>query len=43
LAEYSWREVEQMGGQEATAWYPTPAGRTLEASDIERAVYAEKT
>jgi methyltransferase (TIGR00027 family) len=42
LAQYSWREVEQMGSQEATAWYPAPSGRTLEASDIERAVYAEK-
>jgi methyltransferase (TIGR00027 family) len=43
LAEYSWRELEQMGSREAAAWYPTPSGRTLEASETERAVYAEKT
>lgn len=42
LAEYGWREVEQMGSQEASIWYPTPSGRTLQASDIERTVYAEK-
>lgn len=42
LAEYSWREVEQMGSREATAWYPTPSGRTLPVLEIERAVCAEK-
>lgn len=42
LAEYAWREVEQMGKDEATAWYPSPAGRTLGVSEIERSVYAEK-
>ena len=42
LAEYGWREVEQMGSQEAATWYPMPSGRRLTASDIERAVYAEK-
>lgn len=42
LAEYGWREVEQMGSQEAATWYPTPRGRVLTVSDIERTVYAEK-
>ncbi len=42
LVEYSWREVEQMGRDEAIAWYPAPAGRTLGVSEIERSVYAEK-
>lgn len=42
LAKYGWREVEQMGSQEAAMWYPAPEGRTLQTSDLERAVYAEK-
>ena len=42
LGEYGWREVEQMGSQEAAIWYPTPRGRSLITSDIERTVYAEK-
>ena len=43
LAEYGWREVEQMGSQDAARWYPTPSRRTLRATDIERTVYAELT
>lgn len=42
LAQYSWRELEQMGSQEASAWYPTSGGRTLQTTDIERVVLAEK-
>ncbi len=42
LAGYSWRELEQMGSQEAAVWYPTPGGRKLETTEIERAVLAEK-
>ena len=42
LAEYGWREVEQMGSREAAVCYPTPSGRTLPVWEIERAAYAEK-
>ena len=42
LAEYGWREREQVGPDEYEARYLRPAGRTLTASEIERAVYAER-
>ena len=42
LAEYGWRECEQVGPDEYADRYLEPAGRTLTASEIERAVYAER-
>jgi methyltransferase (TIGR00027 family) len=42
LAEYGWRECEQVGPDEYDARYLQPAGRQLAASEIERAVYAER-
>lgn len=42
LAEYGWREVEQMGSQEFIARYIRPNQRDLPVSEIERCVYAEK-
>ncbi|MCV7016881.1 SAM-dependent methyltransferase [Mycolicibacterium aichiense] len=41
LAEYGWREIDQVGPAEYTARYLRPAGRTDVVSEIERAVYAE--
>ena len=42
LAEFGWRECEQVGPDEYADRYLEPAGRTLTASEIERAVYAER-
>jgi methyltransferase (TIGR00027 family) len=42
LAEYGWRELEQVGSQEYMERYMRPSGRNLPVSEIERAVYAEK-
>ena len=43
LAEYGWREVEQVGPDEYAARYLQPAGRDDPlVSEIERAVYAER-
>jgi methyltransferase (TIGR00027 family) len=42
LAEYGWREVEQVGPSEYAARYLTPAGRDEPVSELERAVYAER-
>ncbi|HSD85087.1 MAG TPA: SAM-dependent methyltransferase, partial [Anaerolineae bacterium] len=42
LAEYGWKEVEQVGSQEYTSRYLKPSGRTMPVLEIERAVYAEK-
>ena len=42
LAEYGWRECEQVGPDEYADRYLDPAGRTITASEIERAVYAER-
>jgi methyltransferase (TIGR00027 family) len=42
LAEYGWRELEQVGPNEYADRYLEPAGRTLSASEIERAVHAER-
>jgi methyltransferase (TIGR00027 family) len=42
LAEYGWREVNQVGPSEYETRYLKPAGRNLTASEIERAVYAER-
>lgn len=42
LAEYGWHEREQVGPEEYAARYLTPNGRTMTASAIERAVYAER-
>ncbi|MCX2929088.1 SAM-dependent methyltransferase [Mycobacterium sp. CVI_P3] len=42
LAEYGWREVEQVGPAEYAARYLVPAGRDLAVSEIERAVSAER-
>ncbi|WP_439381117.1 SAM-dependent methyltransferase [Amycolatopsis lexingtonensis] len=43
LAEYGWREREQLGPAEFTARYLHPAGRDLPVSEIERSVLAEFT
>ena len=43
LAEYGWREREQLGPDEFTARYLRPAGRELPVSEIERSVLAEFT
>lgn len=42
LAEYGWRELEQMGSDELTARYVRPSGRSTPVSDLERTVHAEK-
>lgn len=42
LAEYGWREVDQVGPAEYAIRYLRPAGRDLAVSEIERAVYAER-
>ena len=42
LAEYGWREWKQVGPSEYSARNLQPAGRNLAASQIERAVYAER-
>lgn len=42
LAEYGWREVEQLGREAFTERYIEPNGRTLAVSDVERSVYAVK-
>ncbi len=42
LAEYGWRETEQLGPVEYRARYLAPAGRDQRVSEIERAVYAER-
>jgi methyltransferase (TIGR00027 family) len=41
LAEYGWREGEQVGPAEYEAHYLQPAGRNTQASEVELAVYAE--
>ncbi|WP_206791930.1 SAM-dependent methyltransferase [Amycolatopsis sp. MtRt-6] len=43
LAEYGWREREQLGPAEFTSRYLRPAGRDLPVSEIERSVLAELT
>jgi methyltransferase (TIGR00027 family) len=42
LAEYGWRESEQVGPDEYDARYLQPAGPQMTTSEIERAVYAER-
>lgn len=42
IAEYGWREVEQLGPEELRTRYVVPTGRDLGALRIERSVYAEK-
>jgi methyltransferase (TIGR00027 family) len=42
LAQFGWREVEQVGPEEYAARYLEPAGRNECVSEIERAVYAER-
>ncbi len=42
LAEYGWREVDQVGAEEYVARYIRPAGRDEAVSEIERAVYARR-
>ncbi|WP_433564210.1 SAM-dependent methyltransferase [Nocardia sp. CA-151230] len=43
LAEYGWRELEQVGGAEYTERFLAPAGRGGErVPDLERCVWAEK-
>jgi methyltransferase (TIGR00027 family) len=42
LAEYGWHEAEQVGPGEYHARYLQLAGRNTRASEIERAVYAER-
>jgi O-methyltransferase involved in polyketide biosynthesis len=41
LAEYGWRELDQVGPAEYAARYLRPAGRDSAVSEIERAVCAE--
>lgn len=43
LAEYGWRELEQVGAEELTTRYVRPAGRVVPVSELERSVHAEKT
>lgn len=43
LAEYGWREVDQVGSAEYASRYLRPAGRDTTVSEIERAVHAERT
>lgn len=42
LADYGWRQREQVGPQDYAERYLRPAGRTMTASAIERAVYAQR-
>ena len=42
LAEFGWREVEQMGPREFGERYIAPLGRALKVSGLERSVYAER-
>lgn len=42
LAEYGWRETEQLGPHEYRARYLKPAGRDRQVSEIERVVCAER-
>ena len=42
LADYGWRETEQMGPQEFAHRYITPSGRVLPVSEIERSVCAKR-
>lgn len=42
LAEFGWREVEQVGHDEYATRYLKPAGRDEPVSEIERTVYAER-
>jgi len=42
LAEYGWGECEPVGPDEDADRYLEPARRTLTASEIERALYAER-
>jgi methyltransferase (TIGR00027 family) len=42
LAQYGWRELEQLGPPELTERYIAPLGRSLAVSEIERTVHAEK-
>jgi methyltransferase (TIGR00027 family) len=42
LAEYGWREAEQMGPAEFSARYVEPSGRVMPVSELERSVRAEK-
>jgi methyltransferase (TIGR00027 family) len=42
LAEFGWREVEQLGPDEYAARYLEPGGRDEHVSQLERAVYAER-
>ena len=42
LADYGWRECEQVGPDDYADRHLEPAGRMLTASEIERAVYAER-
>lgn len=42
LAEYGWRETEQLGPAEYRARYLKPAGRDQQVSEIERVVCAER-
>jgi methyltransferase (TIGR00027 family) len=42
LAEYGWREREQVGADEYIARYLVPAGRTITITGLERSVCAEK-
>jgi len=42
IGEYGWRLVEQAGPDELVERYVKPAGRNLEASQLEWSAYAEK-
>lgn len=42
LAEYGWRETEQLGASEYRKRYLDPAGRSDPVSEIERAVWAQR-
>jgi len=42
LGEYGWRVLEHLGYEELAERYVKPTGRKLEATAIERVVYAEK-
>jgi O-methyltransferase involved in polyketide biosynthesis len=42
LAEYGWREVEQVGGSGLASRYLEPVGRRLAVLEAEQSVYAEK-
>jgi hypothetical protein len=43
LAEYGWREREQVGADEYITRYLVPAGRTITITGLERSVSAEKS